>query len=68
MSTKRIKPGRRREYSTERRQSQLRLEPDVRAAVDRYRKDHGQTLQACLERIVVRFLEDENYLEKKKRV
>lgn len=60
------KPGRAREYSPDRKQTQLRLEPEVRAALDRYRQDHGQALQACLERIVVRFLESEGYLEKKK--
>lgn len=58
------KRGRRREYSTERVQTQLRLEPEVRAAVESYRKKHGQTLQVCLERIVVQHLVNAGFLKK----
>lgn len=58
------KRGRRREYSTERVQTQLRLEPEVRAAVEAYRKKNGQTLQVCLERIVVQHLVDAGFLKK----
>lgn len=58
------KRGRRREYSTERVQTQLRLEPEVRAALESYRKKNGQTLQICLERIVVQHLVSAGFLKK----
>lgn len=58
------KRGRRREYSTERVQTQLRLEPVVREALESYRKKNGQTLQVCLERIVIKHLVDAGVLKK----
>lgn len=58
-STKSKRPGRQRQYSSERRLTQFRLEPEVRAALDAYCSEKGQTIQVCLERLVKKLIEDE---------